>query len=549
MPQRSGLRWFGAFALAMALLCRPHPMVAVPSEIPVGAYQVSGTVVNKIERHPLAGVRVTLGDARNRQSVKWMMTAEDGRFTFHVPAGKYSLGAEKRGFLPTSYKEHEEFSTAIVTGAGYETENLALQLAPNPVLRGKVTDEAGEPLRDATVMVLRESRQSGISQIRPVLGSKTDDQGTYEATPLDDGTYFVSVQAKPWYAVHGVRNQSGEAMETPAIDPSLDVAYPITYYGDTTDPDEATPIPIRGGARVQADVHLSPAPSLHLVVHLPSTRTNGYSMPMIQEQSLGGMQHVETGQVHQISPGVMEITGIPAGHYTLGEYTGPQRAATEPTEVELSPTNAELDMTSGSLTSTVKAKIRMQGESQLPIPLRVAMRKARAVSVRSVDVDGEVTFNNVSAGQYDFRAGSANKPYAVSIATANGAPVGRKLDVSSGSSLEITLSLVGGDATVEGVAQRAGKPFSGAMVVLVPQDPDLNRDFFRRDQSDMDGTFSLLQVFPGTYTVIAIENGWDLDWGKPEVLGQYTSRGQSITIAAPGRGSTRLPQPVEVQAK
>ena len=99
-----------------ALFCTPLLLMA--SEIPTGAYQVSGTVVNKIGGHPLAGARVTMGDARNRESTKSMVTADNGRFVFHLPAGKYSLGAEKRGFLPTSYKEHEQFSTAIVTGAG-----------------------------------------------------------------------------------------------------------------------------------------------------------------------------------------------------------------------------------------------------------------------------------------------------------------------------------------------------------------------------------------------------------------------------------------------
>ena len=210
MPRSSGLRSFGVVVFGIALLCMPLFLWAAPSDIPAGAYLVSGTAVNRIGGHPLTGVRVTLGDARNRESTTSMVTGDDGRFTFHVPSGKYSLGAEKRGFLPTSYKEHEQFSTAIVTGADFETDHLALQLAPNPVLKGKVLDEAGEPVRNATVTVLREGHQSGISQIRPVRRVTTDDQGAYEATPLEEGTYFVSVQAKPWYAVHGLRNQTPE---------------------------------------------------------------------------------------------------------------------------------------------------------------------------------------------------------------------------------------------------------------------------------------------------------------------------------------------------
>jgi hypothetical protein len=541
---------FGVVVFGIALLCMPPFRTAASSEIPAGAYLVSGTAVNKIGGHPLAGVRVTLGDARNRESTTSVVTGDDGRFTFHVPAGKYSLGAEKRGFLPTSYKEHEQFSTAIVTGADFETDKLALQLAPNPVLKGKVIDEAGEPVRNATVTVLREGHQSGISQIRPVRRVTTDDQGTYEATPLEEGTYFVSVQAKPWYSVHGLRSRGPETAPAPVVDPSLDVAYPITYYGDTTEADESTPIPIRGGAKVEADIHVSPAPSLHVVVHVPTNQGNGYSMPMFQEQSFDGMQRVETEQFNMLSPGVFEITGIPAGHYTVGQMGGANRQVNEPTEVELSPTSSEIDTTSGNPASTVKAKMQMAGGSDLPVPLRVAMRnsKERVVSVRPVNADGEATFANISTGQYDFLAASGNHEYSASIAAINGVRGGRKLDVSSGTSVEVTLSLVGGEVNVEGVAQKSGKPFAGAMVVLVPQDPELGREFFRRDQSDMDGTFSLLQAFPGTYTAIAIENGWDLDWGKPEVLAQYTKHGQSITVGR-AKGSTKLAQPVEVQPK
>ena len=121
-------------------------------------------------------------------------------------------------------KQHDQFSTAIVTGASLDTENLVLQLAPNAVLSGKVLDESGEPVRHATVTVYREDRRSGVGLIQTVRQAYTDDQGTYEVTPLDDGTYFVSVNAKPWYAVHPVTAQEGEGMLLPVVERSLDVA-------------------------------------------------------------------------------------------------------------------------------------------------------------------------------------------------------------------------------------------------------------------------------------------------------------------------------------
>ena len=50
-------------------------------------------------------------------------------------------------------------------------------------------------------------------------------------------------------------------------------------------------------------------------------------------------------------------------------------------------------------------------------------------------------------------------------------------------------------------------------------------------------------MLPGSYTVIAIENGWDLDWGKPAVLTQYTKHGQTITVGSRASGAMQLPDP------
>ncbi len=70
------------------------------------------------------------------------------------------------------------------------------------------------------------------------------------------------------------------------------------------------------------------------------------------------------------------------------------------------------------------------------------------------------------------------------------------------------------------------------MIALVPRDPDADRELFRRDQSDLDGTFSLGNVIPGEYTVVAIENGWDLNCGR--------SRASLHTISHRGKKSRSL---------
>jgi hypothetical protein len=75
------------------------------------------------------------------------------------------------------------------------------------------------------------------------------------------------------------------------------------------------------------------------------------------------------------------------------------------------------------------------------------------------------------------------------------------------------------------------------MILLVPRDFTGDPLSLRRDQSDSDGTFMLPQVPPGTYTVVAVENGWDQEWANPGVIKSWLSRGETID-ASPNAGKT-----------
>ena len=97
-----------------------------------------------------------------------------------------------------------------------------------------------------------------------------------------------------------------------------------------------------------------------------------------------------------------------------------------------------------------------------------------------------------------------------------------------------------GEGEVRGVALRDSKEIAGAMVVLVPADPANNQVLFRRDQSDSDGTFFLGNIVPGTYTLLAIQDGWELEWAKPEVLQRFMAQGETVIVAARGKYSVKV---------
>jgi len=170
------------------------------------------------------------------------------------------------------------------------------------------------------------------------------------------------------------------------------------------------------------------------------------------------------------------------------------------------------------------------------------------VAYGHVSSAGQVEFKNVAAGNYEVLAGSQNVSYAVvKVATDGQVGSGHTLKVAPGTSPAVTLTLASGSGRVEGFAKLEGKGVAGAMVVLIPKHPEANLELFRRDQSDLDGSFSLNGVIAGTYNVVAIANGWDLDWGKAAVLAKYASRGQTVIVE--GSGTVHLAGPVEVQQK
>jgi len=513
-----------------------------------GLFRIAGTVVSTAGGAPLAQARVSIVNARNPKDVKSVLTPEDGRFEFSVGAGKYALHGAKRGFIAADYNQHEQFSTAIVTGASLDTENLILKLPPSAALTGKVLDESGEPARQARVILWRDDHSAGVSRIVRFRMETTDDRGAYEFTPLVPGTYFLSVSARPWYAVHPPSIVQ-EGMPPAAVDRSLDVVYPITFYADATESEDATPIPIRGGDHPDLEFRLVPIPALHVLFHTDQKPENGYQMPILQKRIFDGAD-VQDGMDSQVtSDGVFEITTAP-GKYSV-RLAG-QRTASQVMEVDINQDHQELSGSSGEVLSSVSASVHVLGE-QTSLPQLFLMFRnpqGRTVAFGEVKAGGKAEFGEIAPGTYDLQVGSPDGAFSVVRISSEGRDTpGHTLTVTAGSPLSLDLYLLGGSADVEGFANQAGKPAAGAMIVLVPKHPDANRERFRRDQSDLDGSFTLQNVVPGTYTVTAIADGWDLDWSKPGVISNYAKNGQTIVVPAHAEHTVKVPEAVEVQPK
>jgi hypothetical protein len=513
-----------------------------------GPYRIAGTVVSTAGAIPLAQTRVSIMNVKNRKDVQSVLTAEDGRFEFHVGAGKYALHGAKRGFIAADYNEHEQFSTAIVTGAGLNTEELILKLAPSAALVGKVLDESGDPVRQARVTLWRDDHSAGLSRIVRFRTETTDDRGAYEFASLDANSYFLSVSARPWYAVHPpVIAQEG--MPPAAVDRFLDVVYPTTFYAGVTDTDDATPILVRGGDHLEIEFRLTPIPAVHVLFHVDQRPESGYEMPILQQRTFDGNEFHSGIDTQMVSPGVFQLTTAP-GKYNV-RMNG-QETSRQLMEVDINQDRQELSSSSGEALSTISASVHVLGEQNPLARLFVVIRdhQHRPVASNGVNPEGKVDFADIAPGTYELQVGSPDGAFSVARISSEGHDTaGHTLKVTPGSALSLDLYLVGGSASVEGFAKQVGRPVAGAMIVLVPKHPEANRELFRRDQSDLDGSFTLQNVVPGTYTVTAIADGWDLDWSKPGVISNYAKNGQTIVVPAQAEHTVKVPQAVEVQPK
>ena len=552
--------WVHLFLLTNAIC-----LLALPSEAQsastsqstesASSYRIAGTVISKTDGHPLLRTRVVLRDVKNPRNFGTRITSEDGKFEFTgIPAGKYSLGGSKKGFITAAYDQHDFYSTAIVTGAGLDTENLLLKLSPGAAISGKVLDEAGEPVRHAMVTLYYDDHREGVDQIQRFRAEQTNDLGIYEMTALMPGTYFVSASAVPWYAMHPNTEPAnpGRGMVDDAatnVDRSLDVAYPTTYYADAPDPDSATPIPVRGGEHLEVDIHLNPVPALRLIFRVPGDSKTGYKFPRLEQPAFEDSTFVQTSGGRMISPGVFEMTGIPAGHYDIrvqGSGGGSQMNA------DLVKDGEEVDVSAAEPLSSVKVSAQISGETTLPPQLSVGLRsRGRVIAAwKKLDAKGEAELTEIPAGRYEVVFWGARKPYSILHMSAEGAEVaGHTLIVKAGGSPSLAITLTTGSGDIQGTVQRAGKGFAGAMVVLVPGNPETNRDLFRRDQSDLDGSFSMRAVVAGSYTILAIENGWELDWSQPGVIAVYAKRGRKIEVGSQPGQRLNIAEPIEVQSK
>ncbi|MFZ0306318.1 MAG: carboxypeptidase-like regulatory domain-containing protein [Terracidiphilus sp.] len=515
-------------------------------------YRVAGTVVNAITGEPVRGATVALLTVEDSQVVASTESGDDGQFSLNaLAAAKYQLTASKRGYSTSFYNQHFEYNSAIVTGPGQDTGHLVFKLSPAGVIYGVVSSDGGDPVEGANVMLYEKPhRHVPGERIEEVGNTQTDDTGAYEFAGLEPGDYLIAVRARPWYAMTPNRGDP-QAQETESQS-ALDVAFPVTYFDSTADESSASDIALAKGARVEADISLHAVQAVRLTV--ASSRGRGIMMPSLQETVFGvpvqsgGEDILESNASGtQGSSDTAEFVGIAPGHYELTQGDPPRM-------VELDANSSQqVDPSAGVPTQTVLGVV----ETAPGVPFagrgEVTLQptdESRPVITPAQIYGGSFKLTNVPPGAWLVEAVGQDAPLPVlAIAPRGGkAQEGNRIAVDD-KPLSLVVTVSAGNTRLQGIARKNGKGVAGAMVILVPKDLSAVAELARRDQSDSDGSFALLNVAPGDYKLIAIQDAWDMDWFDPAVISRYLPRGMAVTLKDKSAKTVHLDQPVEVQAK
>lgn len=522
-------------------------------------FEISGTLVDAITGQPIKQARVAVAPVTQRDGFTTVVTQEDGRFSFSglVP-GKYTLTAQVRGYLTQSFNQHDQFSSSIVVGPEHRSTGLLFKLPPEASISGMITDEGGEAIREAQITLYLVGVSFGEDATRVRSYARTDDRGFYRFGHLGPGKYLVGVSAKPWYAQHarmpqittvqngtssvtgfGLQVKNGTVtanIEEGLISP-LDVAYPITFYPGTTEPESASIIPLAKGDKATADLTLQPVPALHIKLSGSSAREGFRGNIFLQRPVLDGPPMQILTEMRGNPDGGLELVGVPAGQYimkTVGVGGGsPQMAAGR--EVTLAD-NGEIESSQEANSAPLTAKLQFESGGPGRLYLLATNKRTRQQHSEVVKETGEVEFQRgLAPGSYEISLSGDRDGYIKNLAASGAQVSGRTIEIRGTDPVKLTMAIAVGEGEITGTALRDGNPFAGGMIVLVPADPGHNNVLFRRDQSDSDGTFTLANVVPGKYTVLALENGWDIAWTNPDVLEPLLPLGEAVEVQPHGK--------------
>lgn len=271
-----------------------------PGSLDGPSVMLRGRVVDARTGTAVKGARVAV-EVDGRTPADSAYADHDGRFVLRkAPPGNHGIVSVKSGY--------EDYSRGIRI-AEDEDGDLVLRMDRYAAIAGRVVDDEGEPVAGAIVTALRRRYVEGVARYVPMgrgrdgLGrGSTDDRGDYRVWDLPFGNYVVAVR--------------------PETEPSpqnvIRLAHMGVFYPGVTRMDEATPLSLRWGQRLEGvDLVLAASPETRVVGIV--TASDGKAC----EDCFGflkSMDDLASDAIASMRPNdgeALVLEGLPPGRYSM----------------------------------------------------------------------------------------------------------------------------------------------------------------------------------------------------------------------------------------
>ena len=168
----------------------------VSAQEPNSPALISGRVVAAETGQPLRGATVQLAGGSSQTPP--VFTDLDGRFVLpERRIGRYALHVSKPGYVPSVFGRLADSIDYFEVLAGQRIDRGTIRLQVATVISGRVQDQIGEPVADASVTAWRiEYPQPGVRMWRQLKDTSTNDLGEFRLHGLVPGRYHV-VASRP----------------------------------------------------------------------------------------------------------------------------------------------------------------------------------------------------------------------------------------------------------------------------------------------------------------------------------------------------------------
>jgi carboxypeptidase family protein len=492
--------------------------------------KVTGTVVRSDTGAPLPKVQVDLRGIRG-SAAEPLSTVSDnnGQFSVDLPPGEYALDASRTGFVLRGVgKNRARRGMGLLSVAPGAAVNVLLRMEPAGAITGRVVDPDGDPVARIHVTAQRVgSRHEGDAGE----SGETDDLGAFRIYNLAPGSYYVC--AFPWMP-QAMKQTSATANGAQTRTMILAGG----CYPDASSTDQASPIVVKAGDEVHADLSLQVQPAVRVSGRVLGVRPSAKTRVQVMLRQKGRDLPLDTEADQR---GAFEFDAVPAGTYRLlamvidmakveqlaqamtgnsadaggvgfesGGFPGMQMGQQQVIVGDTDLTGVQVAVGTGA---TVRGRITAEDSRPHNFsPLRLILMPTDSDALESasqaqVKPDGAFTFASVMPGDYHLMVYASGKQYGDYFTRSlvfNGKDANDGLLHISGpgDTLELGISANGG--SLEGVVTDAkNQPVSETMVIAVPDAAHRSRlDLFGQATTDELGHFSMKGLAPGSYSVI-----------------------------------------------